>query len=90
MLLNTTVPLVTDPYNVDSPVECYKLKLMGFYCLVLFILCLFFNSVLLRVFYVNKSLRTSFNILFVALIVLNLAGTLFQLPFVIVSNLNCK
>ena len=79
-----------DVYSLESPTECYKLQILGIFCAILFVACTTFNSLLLNVFIKNKSLRTSFNVLIIALTILNLIGALFQLPFIIISNLKCK
>lgn len=89
MLDNTTNRLL-DKYSLEPPVECFKLNLIGIFCIILFVLSAFFNSILLWTFIRNKSLRTSLNIFIIALTCCNLLGTLIELPFVIVSNLKCQ
>lgn len=86
MYLNITL----DEYSLDSPTECYKLKILGFVCILLFISSSFFNLLLLSVFIRHRSLRTSFNVTIIALTSLNLIGTFTQLPFIIISNLSCR
>jgi hypothetical protein len=77
-------------YSLESPTECYKLRILGLFCVLLFLASTLVNSMLLHVFIKNKNLRTSFNILIIALNILNLTGTILQLPFIIISNLSCK
>ncbi len=79
-----------DEYSLESPTECYKLRILGLICIILFISSLTFNSLLLNVFIKNKHLRTPNYASVIALTILNLIGTLTQLPFIIISNLSCK
>lgn len=87
---NNTTNRYIDKYSLDSPVECYKLNLIGILCILIFVLSSFFNSALLWTFIRNKSLRTSLNIFIIALAGFNLFGTIVELPFIIVSNLSCR
>ena len=75
--------LSIDPYSRESPTECYKLRILGTFCTLLFVTSALFNSLLLNAFIQNKHLRTSFNILKITLIAINLIGTLLELPFVV-------
>jgi hypothetical protein len=79
-----------DEYSLESPTECYKLQILGIICIILFISSLIFNSLLLNLFIKNKHLRTPNYASVIALTILNLIGTLTQLPFIIISNLSCK
>lgn len=79
-----------DAYNRVSPVECYKLQIIGVYCILVFVLSIFFNSVLLWVFHQNKKLRNSHNTFTIFLTFLNLFGSILQFIFVIPSNFNCR
>lgn len=87
---NNSTNRYIDKYSLESPVECYKLKLVGILCIFLFVFSAFFNSILLWTFIRNKSLRTSLNMFIIALTSFNLFGTLIELPFIIVSNLKCR
>ena len=80
----------TDEYSPESPTECYKLRILGIICFFLFVSSFAFNYLLLRVFIKYSELRTSFNTLIIALTILNLIGTITELPFIIISNLSCK
>jgi hypothetical protein len=77
-------------YGLDSPVECYKLRLIALYCIFIFVLSLLTNAILLRIFYLRKKTRSSLEISMIALTMFNFFGTLVELPFVITSNLYCK
>jgi len=79
-----------DKYLLESPTECYKLRILGIFCLILFITSFIFNSLLLNVFVKHRHLRTSNYTLVIALTILNLFGTITELPFIIISNLSCK
>ncbi|CAF0751292.1 unnamed protein product [Brachionus calyciflorus] len=73
-----------------SPIECYKLNVLSFVCFIIFIFSLFFNTILLWVFFTNKELRSPLNIIIIALTFLNLFGTLTELPVVIITNYSCR
>ncbi len=79
-----------DFYNETSPVECYKLKIISVYCFLVLILSLVLNSLLLKVFYQNKKLRTSINTSIIALTFTNLVGSILEMMFVIPSNWYCR
>ncbi len=80
----------TDRFNKESPIPCYKLKIISGYCVIVFILCLVFNSLLLRVFLLYKYLRTSINHIIIVLTLVNLLGSIIEMSFVILSNYNCR
>lgn len=77
-------------YNVSSPVSCEKLRLVGYYCIILFIISLSVNGIFLFMFLKIKKLRTPMNGLMMILAVFNLLGTLVCLPLVTVSSFTCK
>ncbi|RNA19352.1 melanopsin [Brachionus plicatilis] len=81
---------IFDPFDVKSPVECYKLRIIAVYCLIIFFLSLTANSVLLWILIYFKELRNSMNAFMLALSVCNLIGSLIELPMVVISNFNCK
>lgn len=76
--------------NHNHQVECYKLRIIGVFSIFLFILSLFFNMLLLIVFFSSKKLRTTNNIPILVLTFLNLIGSILEYPFVIISNLKCR
>lgn len=77
-------------YFEPELVECYKLRIIGVYCCLLFIASTISNSLLLWAFVRYKELRTPLNIFIIALVFFNLFGTIVELPFIVVSNLSCK
>ena len=79
-----------EDFGLPSPVQCYQLKLIGLYCTALFVLSVFFNSVLLLTFCKHSELRTPLNTFIIALASLNLFGSITELPFIIVSNFYCR
>lgn len=89
---NNTVAIFDyrDLYNMDPPVQCYKLQIIGVVCCILFATGVFFNGILLWAFIRHKQLRTPINYYVIGLTILNLIGSLFELPFIMVSNLYCK
>ena len=70
--------------------ECVNLHIFGTLELLLFIMCIVFNSVLLKIFFINKKLRTKFTKLIVVLTLNNLLGSIFIFPFTIISKFYCK
>lgn len=93
---NSNFPFVSnvteefDPYCRKSPVECHKLQLLGVFCICVAVGGVFFNSLLLYVTLRHKDMRSSLNALMIALSVVNLFGSLVEMPFIIISNLKCK
>ena len=84
MLLNGTWT------NPNVSVECYKLVPIATYCIILFIVALTTNLALIWILLKNKELLHNANILILALSVLNIIGSLLELPFVLVSAILCK
>ena len=70
--------------------DCFRLKIIGFYLIFIFLVGIFCNLGLLDVFYRKKELRTPLHILVIAVTINNLFGCLFELPLVIISNFYCK
>lgn len=70
--------------------NCSSLKIISYYCIILFFLSMVFNVILLRLFYFHKELRKSFNLIIIALLLLNVLGTLFELPVIILTNYYCE
>jgi hypothetical protein len=80
----------TDLFNKESPIQCYKLKIISGYYVVVLILALIFNWLLLREFFLNKKLRTSINLITIALTFCNLIGSIGGMTFAIWSNFRCR
>jgi hypothetical protein len=76
--------------NQNSPIECYKLNILSIFCIIIFVLSLFFNFSLLMIFVSFKKLRTNINVLIIFITFMNLFMTITVLPFVIQSNLHCR
>ena len=74
----------------QSPIECYKLKIVSFYFVFVLALSFLFNLGLLITFWKGKSSYIENNTFMVSLTVLNTFGCVLQLPFVILSNSNCR
>lgn len=77
-------------YSLDPTVECYQLKIIGYYCVILFVTSFVSNTTFIITFLKNKSLLRPINIMILLLTISNLIGTLFQLPLVFVSAFSCK
>lgn len=77
-------------FGITSPIECYKLKIIALYCLILLILSLIFNSLLILVFMRYRKLLTTLNMFILTLTILNLIASIIEFSFVIPSNYSCK
>ena len=77
-------------YGQPSPIECYQLNIVSLFCVILFICSLSFNSILLWLFFKSKELRTPLNVIMIALTILNLIGTINELPLVIATTYACR
>lgn len=76
-------------HNQNSQEECGVLKLLGVYCILLFVGSLFFNTSLLLIFLKNNKLVNNMTVFIIALVVLNIFATAVEVPFIIISNLKC-
>jgi hypothetical protein len=74
----------------EPPVDCYILSYIGIYCIVLFVISFISNTTLLILIikFSNELLKN--NLLMMWLIILNLIGTLIELPLVATSAFKCK
>lgn len=77
---------------IDEPDQapCYQTILIGVYCILLFCASSVANSVLLWIFYKNKQLRTPLNNCVICIAILNLIGTIIELPLVAVNAFACR
>ena len=71
--------------NEESPIEKQILNAIGVYLVIVFILCVFLNTLLLVIFARFKKMRTTLNKLILVMTAFNLFGSI-QFPFVIQSN----
>ena len=77
--------------SIGSQNDCFKLNLIGLVLIFIFVTGIFFNSVLLWAFHVKKELlKIGPNIIVATLVVNNLFGLLFELPFVILNAFFCR
>ena len=74
----------------QSPIECETLKKVSSGVLFLFVASLLTNGRLLFVLTCTKQLKTLMNTFVTALTILNLIGTICQLPIIIISNYMCR
>ncbi len=79
-----------DIYNLESPTECYKLKIVAYITVFLFLSTLLINSFLLYISIKYKVIHSSLNFFIIILLCLNLFGTIFEIPFIIISNFSCR
>ena len=74
----------------QSPVDCSTLNYIGIYCIILFVISIISNTTILGlIIKFSKQLLVN-NILMIWLIILNLIGTLIELPLVAFSAFSCK
>ncbi len=76
--------------GVVSPIECSKLHIIAYYLIIIFILGIISNSILLLILIRYKDMRVTLNIFVATITILNLFGTLTELPFVIHSHFKCR
>ena len=74
----------------DVPVECYKLKPIAIYLILLFIVSIVSNSTLSWIVIKYKETMSPINTLMLPLAVMNIIGTLIELPLVFISSVSCK
>jgi hypothetical protein len=74
-----------DLYELQSPVDCGTLRVIGWYCIMVMILSILLNATILAVFVRYKEMRTPINTLVGMLALMNLIGSLLEFPFVIIS-----
>jgi hypothetical protein len=87
----TTIIIDTiDIYNQISPTDCGTLRILGIYCLVLFLFSLASNSKLIYIYIKNKTLFSPINTTIFVLAIANLIGTLVTLPVVCVNAFMCR
>jgi hypothetical protein len=79
-----------DPYDQAPLVECFQLKIMTAYLLVIFVASLCLNSALLAVFCRFNDLRITAKTFLIAITALNIFATFGNLPLTIISNFYCK
>ncbi len=73
-----------------SPIKCLHLNILSAWCSIILIASLMFNTFLIVVIRIRKSLRGSKNLFMTAFIIFNFLGSVLELPFMIVSNLYCR
>ena len=86
--LTTTYTLLES--NQTLLVECVKLTYIGIYSLCLFALSLSVNTVCLWMLLKNRRFLTPINYVVLSLTVVNLFGTLTDIPLVTINAFNCK
>ena len=69
---------------------CYMLQIIGVYCWLLMVLSVMSNFLFIYIFVRHKDLQTPLNMLVISLVVLNLFGSILELPFIAISNMKCK
>ena len=74
----------------ESPIQCYKLKLIGSIQVVIFVTSLILNVFLLKKFMMIKKLRKPVNTFVIALTVLNIIGSVGELPVILMNNFSCR
>ena len=69
--------------------NCLHLQFTAVYMTALMLASLFFNLTLLVVICRYKQLQTSYNMFIVCLVLINLFGTVTELPIGIINHFNC-
>lgn len=78
-----------DWFNIESPVNCIVLKIVAIYFTIILLLSLIFNMLVILVYIRNKHLITPFNSIILSIVVLNLIGSIIELPIMILTNFSC-
>ncbi len=79
----------TDLFDQDPTVSCFVLSIIGVYVALLFFLGIILNVLNLWLF-LKAKLFNPINLFMTTLIVLNLIGTVLELPLVIHSAFKCR
>ena len=79
----------SDIFYVESSVNCFALKMVAHFLVIILFLSVLFNSTIILVYIRYKQLITPFNVLILAIIILNLIGSILELPLVILTNFSC-
>ena len=74
----------------NSSVDCLALTKIGYYCLGLLVLSIISNTSIIVIFIKNKKFMNHVNLLIIFLSILNLVGSLIELPIVTISAFNCR
>ena len=77
-------------YSRLSPSSCYHLKMISYYCILIFTASLAVNGILMMVFFKNKELRTPVNMFVIWFTGLSFLASLTEPVFVVASNFNCR
>ena len=77
-------------YSRLSPSPCWQLKVVSYYCVLMFTSSLAVNGILMMVFIKNKELRTPVNVLVIWFTALSFLGSLTESMFVVTSNFQCR
>jgi len=73
----------------ESLINCFVLKIVAIYLGIILFLSILFNSVIILVYIRFKHLITPYNVIILSIIILNLIGSLVELPIIIVTNYSC-
>ena len=77
-------------YSRLSPTPCWQLKIVSYYCVIMFSASLAVNGVLMMVFIKNKELRTPVNVMVIWFTALSFFASLTEPNFVVTSNFQCR
>ena len=78
--------MLEEDYSSSVPCATLQSIVLSF----LFMASMFSNFMLIRMLFSYKHLKAKMNIFVVALTILNMASTLFEMPHIIVSKFSCK
>ena len=73
-----------------SPISCSNLRIISYFCMIIALVSILFNSFLLCMFSKFKSLRNSINRFVIAITIINLIGTIIEFSFIIPNTYFCK
>lgn len=87
MFNNGTLQLEEFPM---STIPCFQTAMIGWYMCFIMVFTGIANSILLVILLGNKELRQPINIFVIAITILNLIGSILELPFIIGSSFACR
>ncbi len=76
--------------NLISDSICFRLSFVAYYAILLLVLSLVLNVMILGAFGRLSKIRNSIDLSIIAITVMNLIASVFELPFIIISNFACR
>ena len=88
--MNKTSTIIYDEWSPKVLAECYELKILGVYCILIFTAGIIVNPTLIWIILKNKKLINPVNLVILSLTILNTIGLFAELPLVTASAIMCN